>query len=297
MTFRSYMHIERFGNDEVQGIELGECYVFPKLDGTNASVWWSDGIQAGSRKRLLSVDDDNAGFCDWVVNGDHRLYDFFGENLGIRLYGEWLVPHTLRTYRQDAWRKFYVFDAYDDEDEKYLHYDEYQPMLEKFGIDYIPPVCVMRNATYENLLVELDNNRFLIDDGNGNGEGIVIKNYIYQNRFGRTTWAKIIANKFKENHTREMGPTVKNMKQMVETEICDEYVTKHLVDKVYAKISNENGGWNSKYIPRLLMTVYYDLVNEEIWNAIKKLKNHTVNFKTLNTLTIMKIKELRPELF
>ena len=38
MSFRQYMHIERFGNEEVLGIELGESYVFPKLDGTNASA-------------------------------------------------------------------------------------------------------------------------------------------------------------------------------------------------------------------------------------------------------------------
>lgn len=33
MEFRKYMHLERFGNDEVQGIELGTCYIFSKLDG------------------------------------------------------------------------------------------------------------------------------------------------------------------------------------------------------------------------------------------------------------------------
>ena len=94
-----------------------------------------------------------------------------------------------------------------------------------------------------------------------------------------------------------MGHTVKNMKQMTEQEICDGYVTKHLIDKVYAKIVNEMEGWNSKYIPRLLQTVFYDLVNEEIWNIVKKMKNPTINFKTLNTLAILKIKEIKPELF
>jgi len=75
------------------------------------------------------------------------------------------------------------------------------------------------------------------------------------------------------------------------------YVTKHLVDKVYAKIVNEMDGWSSKYIPRLLGIVFYDLVNEELWNIIKKKKNPTINFKTLNILTVLKIKEIKPELF
>ena len=40
MEFVKYPHLERFGNDEVQGIEFGECWIFPKLDGANASIWW-----------------------------------------------------------------------------------------------------------------------------------------------------------------------------------------------------------------------------------------------------------------
>jgi len=56
-------------------------------------------------------------------------------------------------------------------------------------------------------------------------------------------------------------------------------------------------GWSSKYIPRLLGIVFYDLVNEELWNIIKKKKNPTINFKTLNILTVLKIKEIKPELF
>ena len=58
MYFRKYQHIERFGTMEVEGIELGLCYIFPKIDGTNSSVWLGeDGqIHAGSRKRELSLE-------------------------------------------------------------------------------------------------------------------------------------------------------------------------------------------------------------------------------------------------
>ena len=299
MEFKKYQHIERFGNDEVQGIELGNCYIFPKIDGTNGSVWFDGGLQAGSRKRQLSLDEDNAGFYRWALNGGrHKLEEFFARtNNEWRLYGEWLCPHSLRTYRDDAWRKFYVFDVYDDVKEKYLPYDEYSPYLDDFGIDYIPPICLMKNATYENLLVEIENNTFLIQEGKGCGEGIVIKNYDYQNRFGRTIWAKMITNAFKEKHVREMGHTVKLMKQMIEQEICDKYIDQPFVNKVYAKIVNESQGWNSKYIPRLFLSVYYDLINEELWNIIKKMKSPTINFKTLNALVVLKIKELKPELF
>ncbi|WP_294402419.1 hypothetical protein [uncultured Clostridium sp.] len=39
MNFERYMSLKRFGNIEVEGIENGKCYIFPKLDGTNASCW------------------------------------------------------------------------------------------------------------------------------------------------------------------------------------------------------------------------------------------------------------------
>lgn len=301
--FKKYMHVERFGNDEVQGIELGECYVFPKLDGTNGQLWWDQehGLQAGSRNRHLTVHEDNAGFYNWALEQE-CFKEFFRHHPDLRLYGEWLVPHSLKTYEDYAWNQFYVFDVEkrndgSEEPAQLVEYGFYAPFLKSFGIDYIPPISVIRSATYDHLLKEMQESRFLIKDGHGCGEGIVIKNYGYQNRFGRQVWAKMVTNAFKEKHTKETGATAKQFKEMIEQKVVDEYVTPHLVDKVYAKIANTYQGWSSRYIPQLLNTVYYDLVREEIWDAVKKLKNPTINFKTLNTLAIMKVKELRPELF
>lgn len=153
MKFEKYQHIERFGTDEVDGIECGECYVFPKIDGTNSSLWVDDGeIKAGSRNRELSLDKDNAGFLE-AIKDDGRVKAFFAEYPTLRLFGEWLVPHTLKTYRSDAWRRFYVFDVMDGE--KYLHYNQYKPMLEKHGLEFIPPICIVNNGTDETFIKAL----------------------------------------------------------------------------------------------------------------------------------------------
>lgn len=296
--FKKYMHLERYGNDEVQGIELGSCYVFPKLDGTNAQLWLgNDGsLQAGSRNRTLTVEADNAGFLNAMLE-NKDVIEFLQRYPTLRLYGEWLVPHSLKTYREEAWRTFYVFDVYDDEAEKFLPYDEYADMVSTYNIEVIRPLAVIKNATYENLLHEVEQNRFLIKDGAGVGEGVVIKNYDYQNRFGRVCWAKIVTNEFKEKHCKEMGHKQIVGSKMIEQEIVDRYVTQALVDKVFAKIANEHEGWNSRYIPRLLQTVFYDLVNEECWNFVKEHKNPTINFKTLGTLCTLAVKQAKPELF
>jgi hypothetical protein len=91
MTFQKYMHLERFGTDEVDGINLGECHIFPKLDGTNASVWQVEGfMHCGSRNRELALDDDSAGFMNWAVQ-QQNLKDFLKAFPDYRLYGEWRV--------------------------------------------------------------------------------------------------------------------------------------------------------------------------------------------------------------
>ena len=60
----------------------------------------------------MSLDDDNQGFCKFVCHCD-PLIDYLVAYPGHTVYGEWLVPHSLRTYRHDTWRKFYVFDVFD----------------------------------------------------------------------------------------------------------------------------------------------------------------------------------------
>lgn len=299
MQFLKYQHIERFGTQEVEGIEFGICHIFPKIDGTNGQIYFSDGlIKTGSRNRELSLDDDNQGFHDWVIRQEN-IIRFFDEFPLMRLYGEWLIPHTLKTYRDDAWRKFYVFDVtiLSGDTEEYLTYEQYKPILDQYDIDYVPPIAIVNNPTYEDLTNKLDSNSFLIKDGCGFGEGIVIKNYAYKNKYGRVTWAKIVRNEFKDANKKVMGVKPNDGSKMTEIEFVDKYCNKTLIEKVYAKIANENGGWSSKYIPRLLQTVYYDLVNEETWNFIKEQKMPTINFRTLNFLTINKIKEIKPELF
>lgn len=299
MEFKKYQHIERFGTTEVEGIEFGECYIFPKIDGTNASVWIDENgkIQAGSRRRQLSTEDDNAGFCNWVVS-QQNIIDFLKENDKLTLYGEWLVPHSLKTYKDDSWRRFYVFDVVLTNEEKieYLHYHVYKPMLEKFNIEYIPPIAIIEKPSYDQLISQLSKNNYLIQDGKGSGEGIVIKNYDFVNRFGRITWAKIVTSEFKEKHHKTMGAPKIQGKKLIEEEIAEKYVTKALCEKVFSKIENECG-FSSSQIPRLLNTIYYEVVKEECWNFVKENKNPTINFGTLLHFVFNKAKQCLPKLF
>lgn len=305
--FKKYQHLERFGTTEVAQIELGECFIFPKIDGTNASVWLENGkLQAGSRTRKLSLESDNAGFYYWVLKQEN-LINYFSENPNHRLFGEWLVPHSLKTYREDAWRKFYVFEVVIDRLENelqhdsyekfnYLHYNDYKALLEKHEIDFIPPISVIKNSNYEQLVNQLMKNDFLIEDGKGYGEGIVLKNYDFKNKYGRKTWAKIVTSEFKEKHAKVFGKSTIESKKMVEQEIADKYVTSAFCEKEYAKIENSDG-WSSKMIPRLLNVIFYEIVKEESWNFVKENRNPIINFKTLQHFVFAKVRFVLPHLF
>lgn len=294
MKFEKYQHLEKLGNTEVSGIEYGICYIFPKLDGTNASLWSLGGeVQAGSRNRHLSLEKDNAGFLECSLS-DENIKNFFSDHPGIRLCGEWLVPHTIKTYMESAWRKFYVFDVKDGD--KYLEYEEYKEMLDEHEIEYITPICKISNPTDERLYDLLEKNTYLIKDNEGVGEGIVIKNYAFKNTFGNTVWAKIVRNEFKAKAQKVFNVNKIKEKNIIEAEIVERYVTAALVEKEYCKIVNDSG-WSSKSIPRLLSVVYYCLIKEESWNFLKEFKDPLINFKRLRALTIIKTKEYKPELF
>lgn len=299
MDFKEYQHIERFGTDEVNGIEIGVSYVFPKIDGTNSSVWLNNGeLKAGSRHRELTYEKDNAGFYN-ATKDNNKILAYLNKHPEHRLFGEWLVPHSLKTYREDAWRRFYIFDVCIDKEDgglEYLPYEVYKPLLDEFELDFLAPLRIIKNGDYECFIKCLDQNVFLIKDGCGVGEGVVIKNYDYYNKYHRQTWGKIVTAEFKEKHHKEMGAPISENK-MIEEEIVNTYVTSAFIEKEYSKIVNEQDGWTSKNIPMLLSKVFYELVNEETWNIIKKFKNPKIDFKTLNAMTINKVKSVKPEIF
>lgn len=295
--FIKYAHVERLGTIETDGILDGQCYFYPKLDGANASIWYDHDQKewkAGSRNRELTVENDNHGFCAWVKENSQHWVPLWE---GLRLYGEWLVPHSLRTYRQDAWRKFYAFDLMDRS--KLLHPSLWESRIHDFlpNVEAIPCQIIIDNPTEADALTQASKNTYLIEDGKGLGEGIVIKNYDFVNRYGRQTWAKFVLNEFKEKNKKEFGPNKVTKSRAVEAQMAQDIVSAALVEKEYHKIVSEHDGWSGKMVPRLLDTVYYCAVTEGLWDALKKQKDPTIDFKTLRTYVYAETKRALPHLF
>jgi len=300
---RKYSHLERVGHRNTRDIELGKVHIFPKIDGTNVRACITDGeLQCGSRNRVLPRDDDHFGFVEWSYRDDIRehlmkvINDLGGESRGIIVYGEWLVKHTLGTYRDDAWRKLYVFDVYSTGDERYLSYDEYCNYFDELHdeIQLVRPLAIATNPTEDQLGVQLEANTYLIKDGEGTGEGIVLKNYGWTNYDGKQVWAKIVKNEFREKNKAAFGTPKIGEAFQVESAIALEYVTKTLVLKEQAKLQ---GIERHILIPRLLGTVFHCVIQEELWTALKKHKMPTIDFKALRRYCEFKTKEHAEDLF
>jgi hypothetical protein len=314
--FRRYDHVEQLDSPDTDGIDVGTVHVFPKLDGTNGSVWAGTPgtISCGSRNRVLTIDSDNHGFLAWAIN-QPALFSVLRSRPGWILYGEWMVPHTLKTYRDEAWRRFWIFDVFDVETVRYLSFDEYAPWLRAAGLDLVEPLCVAENPTREQLETKVATNTYLIADGAGVGEGIVLKNYAWRNKFGRQPWAKLVRNEFKEDSRRAFGTPVLGEAFQVEVAIAEEHCTPALVGKVRGKIvaalAAEHGldlmepntqrlvehDHRGKVIPRLLETAYHDVVTECTWDAIKRHRDPTVNFKALRKHCFRLTKTYAEDLF
>lgn len=299
--FKKYQHVERLESDEVSGLLNGTCYIFPKIDGTNGSIWLdpeSKNVHAGSRKRCLVGEKDNFDFYTNYILQKHyeEFSEFFLECPNLRLFGEYLISHSLKTYRDDAWHKFYIFDVFSDSEESYLHYDEYIQYLAPFDFEVIPPLAIVENPVQEDLYRVLENNTYLIKDGEGLGEGIVIKNYDFVNEWGRTVWGKLVRTVFKEEHKKEFGVAHWARKTPTEAQISEIYVTTGRVEKTFAKMKAD-GPWRSNRIPELFGRVYHDIVTEEMWEIIKKWKDPIINFRRLRSCIVNDVKKVKPEIF
>ena len=295
--FNKYQHIERLGTQVVAGILDGTCYIFPKIDGTNASVWYENGtLHFGSRNRELSLDNDNCNFMKSMVNDIDiiNISAFLSEFKNLVLFGEWLVPHSIKDYRHNAWNKFYIFDVYDAKNNEYLNYEMYSSLLQMYGIDnYIPPICKIDNPSTEKLM-QLAKNNYLMENETSIGEGVVIKNYDFVNKYGNNIFAKIVNSEFKDKNLKFQVRIYKEV-ESIEYKIINKYLTDAFIFKEFYKIAAT--GWDNAKIPMLFETIYRTLLLEEIYNISKYYKQPKIDLKKLRNLVIKQTKEYLKEVF
>ena len=298
--FKKYIDVERLGKEDCEGILTNAfVYCFPKLDGANGSVWIEKDpdtqivtLCCGSRNNKLDSSNTNKGFYTFVQENQEKFLNLFTAHPSWTLFGEWLVPHTVKNYREEMWKQFYVFDVYDRDLETYVHYQNYQPELELWSVNHLLPVAVVDNPTVEvlskdNVLGEAL--RFGVKEGTL-GEGMVIKNYRYRNKYGHYVQGKIVRQEFKELTRR--APKIEGPRTD-ENDFVETYLTRGRIEKLLAKLQDLD---KKTRIPRFLETLWYELVTEEMYDFVKKGRK-TMDFSKLKSLVFAKAKVMTPELF
>lgn len=318
--YRKFMHVERLGHRATQGITEGLVYVLPKLDGTNGVVWFADGeVRCGSRNNYLNPasGQDNHGFRAAML-ADRFWPALFAKHPNWIVYGEWLVPHTVKHYEQDAWRKFYVFDVYDREAGVYLTPGNYAPaigplLLEDSSVRTLPYVRAT-NHSGEMLsgILESLSRHLTVDDKPG--EGIVVKNYEWINAGqGHRAWAKIIHPNFANGKGKSEKPvTAGPVDQALVDRFCDVGHINKTLAKVVCTVATEQAielpteqdAWRQvaqdlkgKVIPRLMGQVLSDLWAEEGWQIFKAAKGASISTSQFKSLVDKKVKETLEWLF
>lgn len=281
MNFISYPKIHRLGKEETDGILDTPVFVEEKIDGANTSIWLEDGeLKCASRNK--PVEEGFNGFVDYVKNHE-GIKRILTENPEWRLYGEWLVRHTVH-YNETAYKQFYLFDILVGEefmttDEVHAHAIEYGIKTPKlFGYIEKPTIEVLQELVGQSDLGE-------------HGEGIVIKSPTFMNQFYRRDYAKLVTEKFKEDNALVFGGNNKSSDSYWELYVVNKYATLERVQKIMHKIQPEiDKKLDMEHTPRIIGTVLHDIITEEAYEIFKKVP--IINFKVLKMLASKKIKQI-----
>jgi len=290
MPFRTYEKIHRLGKEETDGILDGIVYIQEKVDGANTSIWMEEdgSIRMGSRNNDVTEGSFN-GFCDYVRTHE-GIVSYLMANPSHRLYGEWLVRHTI-AYNETAYRKFYLFDILVGDD--FMDADKVIAVGEQYSIDTVPYHGMFERPTIEQINELVGKSSF-----GDRGEGVVIKNPRFRNAFGDFCYAKIVTQSFKEDNAITFGGNNKHSDTYQEMYFVNKYITLPRVQKIMNKIAptldlNKNGEperLDMKHIPRIMGTVYHDMITEEGWEIANEDKK--VDFKQLRILAGKKAKQI-----
>lgn len=303
--YKSYQHVCRINSEDCAGLQAQDnCYIFPKVDGSNFCAWIENGVvHCGSRKREISVIEDNAFSAGWFFNSNdpeaEGIKQFLTGYPNLRIFAEWLGYNKfigqIKDYNQEAKAHVYIFDVFNDNTQEYLAYDVYAPLLEKCGLGewMLKPIAVVDKPSDETLLSFAENNKFLLDNANHAGEGVVVKCYEWRNKYGRQQFGKLVLDEFVQNKARKESVVVPGQ---VEQEIVDTFMTDAELSKTVAKVCVACGvdvfdNKSAKMNGMVISLSWKDLLEENITTICKRWKNPVIDFANLKGIAQAKVRK------
>lgn len=253
----------------VGAFQVGDRVVIQsKIDGANAQIAWEDGeLKAYSRKNELNMNNNLRGFWNFVQTLDKEKF----RDLGNRcLYGEWLVHHTVH-YDQDSYNKWYVYDMYDRDTERWLPQEVVKEFAESHGLIYV-------NTYYDGPFISWEHVKSFLDKPvYGKAlEGLVIKCQDKLNDPDNRNpfYLKIVNDSFKEtqtaNHIKKILDPNDEIDKAQAEECASQVITEARVRKdilkmvdeglIPEKLTPQDMGLIARLLPKRM---YDDVLKEE----------------------------------
>lgn len=293
MKFKGYNKIHALHKEECDGLLEGKCYIQEKVDGANASIWLDeDGIHCGSRTRdLTAAGDDFNGFVTYV-DAHEGIKRFFSDNPNWRLCGEWLVRHTIG-YNETSYKHFYLFDIEINEEGEMLSIEMVNQFAQEYGIKTVELFEIVENPTLELIKAHAGKSVLGVK-----GEGVVVKNLAYVNKFGVKQYGKFVTQEFKEDNGITFGGNNKSSDTYQEMYYVNKFMNLARVQKNFHKLESMEGRLDMKHIPRMMGMCYHDLITEECWEIAKDMGKSIkpFDFKAFDNLCNKKSKSIFIEL-
>ncbi len=291
--FKEYPKVYALHKEECEGLLEGRCRIEEKIDGANTSIWRADDgvIHCGSRTRdLTEAKDGFNGFVEYVENHE-GIRKFLTDYHDHRLYGEWLVRHTL-AYYELAYKQFYLFDI-EDADGNRVGRSTLDDMANKYGIKTAYLFADIENPTLEQIK-EFAGKTML----GTKGEGVIIKNDAFINKFGSRQHGKYVTQEFKEDNAVTFGGNNKDSETYWEMYFTNKVCTLARVQKIMHKMESMHGRLDMQHIPMIMGTAFHDIVTEEGWEIAKEMvrNKQAFNFAAFKKLCDKKVKQIYVEL-
>lgn len=228
---KKYMDVVRLGHRSTEGVlnPGDKIAIQEKIDGANASFKVENGvIRAFSRKSECGVNNTLRGFYQWTqtLNPDDLLE-------GITYFGEYLVKHKIN-YPEQAMHKFYLYDLYNEQNDKYLHFNNVKSEASRLGLNLIPLFYEGEYQSFEHLMEFVGKTQL----GGEAGEGIVVKNVDFTNKYGNQLFVKLVSEDFREVQ-KQKAPKDPHKAETPEGEFVNMCLTKARVDKLLHKLVDE----------------------------------------------------------
>ena len=274
----------------------GNLFISEKIDGANCCIYLKDNnINLASRSGIV-IDENNPDvdkrflpLYETINKNKDLLLSFFQMYPNAYVYGEWLVKHTVE-YNDNrlSYKNFYIYDIFINDTFQDMN-SEVWTILKK-SIDSIDNIKI--HSYIEIIENDIEKKKQIIDEFFNSivlrkGEGIVIKNYNFYNKYnGLLTFAKMVSDRFSEDSKINTKTKTEKVFDSNDSKIIDTYCTNARIDKINLKLNNQSN------LMALASCILEDILEEEKNDIIENLKLdiNSINKKDCLKLIINKIK-------